>query len=258
MKVWFEQHGDSSLPDIVLLHGWGMNSHIWESLLPELTQYFFVTVVDIPGLGQSVDVADPMDLEGITQRMAEVVTAPAIWIGWSLGGVIAASIAQTYPEKVTHLVTVASNPCFVQRDGWSLGMATTTYTEFKALIKAQGSKALTRFCLLQVQGDTYSKPILKRLKQILSGSEPTALLETLELLEEDHRSTLQEINVPTLHVLGKEDVLVPASLAVWLQSYCPAQRVCMVEHAGHLPFLSNSDQFMDELLDFAGAKASHE
>ena len=54
--------------------------------------------------------------------MAEVVLrqAPdkAIWLGWSLGGLVASQIALTHPERVLALVTVASSPCFSARDEW--------------------------------------------------------------------------------------------------------------------------------------------
>lgn len=54
--------------------------------------------------------------------MAEAVLqqAPdkAIWLGWSLGGLVASQIALTHPERVQALVTVASSPCFSARDEW--------------------------------------------------------------------------------------------------------------------------------------------
>lgn len=42
----------------------------------------------------------------------------AIWLGWSLGGLVASQIALTHPERVQALVTVASSPCFSARDEW--------------------------------------------------------------------------------------------------------------------------------------------
>ncbi len=54
--------------------------------------------------------------------MAEVVLRQApdktIWLGWSLGGLVASQIALTHPERVQALVTVASSPCFSARDEW--------------------------------------------------------------------------------------------------------------------------------------------
>ena len=40
-------------PDLVLLHGWGISSSIWEPVLPLLKPHFRVTTIDLPGIGKS-------------------------------------------------------------------------------------------------------------------------------------------------------------------------------------------------------------
>ena len=40
-------------PDLVLLHGWGMNADVWDELAPELARQFRVHCVDAPGHGLS-------------------------------------------------------------------------------------------------------------------------------------------------------------------------------------------------------------
>ncbi len=40
-------------PDLVLLHGWGLHSVVWDPVVPALLQHFQVTVIDLPGMGRS-------------------------------------------------------------------------------------------------------------------------------------------------------------------------------------------------------------
>jgi len=85
MKLWHESHGKGS--DLVLLHGWGMNSAVWEPVIDELDQHFTVTCVDLPGHGFStLSDTENTGLDDWADAIAAVVPVNAIWLGWSLGG----------------------------------------------------------------------------------------------------------------------------------------------------------------------------
>ena len=51
--------------------------------------------------------AETLDLE--VQRLASLVNGPAIWLGHSLGGIVALHLAARYPGSVAALVLLASN-----------------------------------------------------------------------------------------------------------------------------------------------------
>ena len=40
-------------PWLVLLHGWALNSHVWDDVVPRLASEFTVVCVDLPGHGAS-------------------------------------------------------------------------------------------------------------------------------------------------------------------------------------------------------------
>ena len=46
-------HTLGSGPDVVLLHGWGMHSGVWEDVVEALLDHHRVTVLDLPGHGYS-------------------------------------------------------------------------------------------------------------------------------------------------------------------------------------------------------------
>ncbi len=249
MAVYKETHGDSSRPSLVLLHGWGMDSRIWQGILPLLAPYFSVTTIDLPGLGRS-DSLPSHTLSAVAKTVAAEVERPSIWLGWSLGGMVASQVAVDYPEQVLGLVTVASNPCFVQREGWKCAMPEETYQQFKELVMAHPKKALARFNLLQVQGSHNSKVLLNTLKSLTDGVKSSALVDMLILLESDYRELVSRVEKPVLHLLGSADALVPASLAEGLEGLVPEQDVQMVSASGHLPFLAFPQAFVGSLAIF--------
>ena len=108
-------------PPLVLLHGWGWHSGIWEPIAPYLSQYYQLFLIDLPGCGQSPLIfQDDKDYtcENLAAAFFEVVPAEATWLGWSLGGMLAWWIAIHFPRKVTRLITVATSPKFLSEKEW--------------------------------------------------------------------------------------------------------------------------------------------
>ena len=80
--------------DLVLLHGWGLHSPIWKEFAPTLAQHFRVTVIDLPGYGESkYDPKTAKSLPKLAEQLLEYAPPQAIWLGWSLGGLIASYLA---------------------------------------------------------------------------------------------------------------------------------------------------------------------
>jgi len=239
--LYSETVGSATGKPLVLLHGWGMHSGLWQTLLPQLQQDYSVTLIDLPGLGRSAGCQlQPYNLETVVSQLETVVPASALWLGWSLGGVIGMAFAQRFPERVHGLITLASSPCFVERPDWSFGMDETTYSQFEQDLAAHPAKTLQRFNMLQVQGSTTARADLKTLKQILSEVQPTdqALVDSLALLRGDYRQLYRSTRLPVLHLLCQLDILAPANMANALKALQPEALVEVLADYSHVGFVS--------------------
>lgn len=250
---------NTNAPVIVLLHGWGMHSGVWQDFIPLLTPYTQVRCIDLPGFGRSTAVAVPDSLEGWADAVHEVTPPHAAVVGWSLGGLVALMLAARYPQAVSHLLLMAATPCFVQREGWDSAMRVETFTPFAQALQQDGDTALKRFIVLQCRGSASHKQDLRFMQACLVQSpQPSseALRQGLALLESsDLRLVLAAISLPVMFLLGELDALVPASLAQSLPMVLPAAAVQVIPEAAHLPFLSHSQFCCDALLTFIGASA---
>ena len=83
--IYFEQEGTRA--DMVLVHGWGLHGGIFRSLAEQLAREFRVTMVDLPGHGRSSATDHNFDLNKTADMLAKLIGKPAVWLGWSLGGV---------------------------------------------------------------------------------------------------------------------------------------------------------------------------
>ena len=87
-------------PDLVMLHGWGVNSAVFAPLHESLSQYR-VHYVDLPGFGHSQMVEG--GLSTWVDTLVAALPEHAIWAGWSLGGLVATQAALSYPQKIKGL-----------------------------------------------------------------------------------------------------------------------------------------------------------
>jgi pimeloyl-[acyl-carrier protein] methyl ester esterase len=241
-------------PDLVLLHGWGMNRAVWGGLPERLAQHYRVTLPELPGHGGSeYDAACP-SLDHWVEACLDAAPERAAWIGWSLGGQIALRAALREPERVPALAVVAGTPCFVQGEGWPHAMAEETLRQFAADLAADHRHTLERFLALQVRGDREARATLRTLRHDLferPDPVPAALRAGLDLLQGvDLRSQLPALTCPVLWLLGARDTLVPASVAGEVAQLLPQARIEVVPQAAHAPFLSHPERCFGTLREF--------
>ncbi len=250
-------HTIGSGPDVVLLHGWGMHSGVWEDVAESLLEDYRVTVLDLPGHGYSRQVETGHTLADLCTAVAAATPPHAAWVGWSLGGLVAQQVAITAPKRVNRLALVNSTPCFMRRPDWPYGIAPSVLRHFAEELRQNYRATLNRFIALEVHGSEHAAAQLRLLKAMLfQHGEPdiSALKDGLAILEQtDLRAELSRIVCPTLLVMGQRDQLVPAAAGAAIQQWLPNARLHVFPRAGHAPFFSHLPDFLAELRVFLDA-----
>ena len=114
---------------MVFLHGWAMNSAVWQPCLQRLPDHIEARCIDLPGYGEHADVP-ARTLDDCADFVARQIDAAAVVVGWSLGGLVSLRLAQRHPEKVSALIQVATSPKFVQQDDWSAAIDAGVFEQF--------------------------------------------------------------------------------------------------------------------------------
>jgi pimeloyl-[acyl-carrier protein] methyl ester esterase len=259
-----------SIP-IVLLHGWGLNSGVWQPLIANLpTEFidvFHVITIDLPGFGSNIDnKVSPYSLANVCQHIANTIEQPAIYLGWSLGGLVATEMALTYPEKVLGLITVASSPRFIEQRSevvednvvnqllWP-GIKPQVLDFFHQQLQIDAEKTISGFLKLQAMGSPHVRQDIKQISELIfqyDMANKNTLNESLKLLEtSDFRLTLAEINQPFLRLYGSADSLVPKSVIGQVAIITGNNSEQYIfERASHAPFISHLDDFTQVLTDW--------
>ena len=238
---------------LILLHGWGMNGAVWQQTVAQLSEHFCVHVVDLPGFGHS-HAASFSSLENLANQVLEHAPSNAIWLGWSLGGLIATHIALKEPERVDALITVASSPKFAAEGKWR-GIQPSVLDNFKQQLLEDFSLTIDRFMALQAMGSPSAKSDIKMLKHaVLSrpAPSPEALMSGLDILATvDYRNELKKLTIPTLRLYGRLDGLVPRKVAKDVDLLTTESTSFVFQTSSHAPFITEANLFSQKIIEFA-------
>lgn len=251
MTLHIATHGGG--PDLVLLHGWGMNAAVWDGLASEFAKYFRVQCVDLPGHGASPG-CEPCTLDAMTDALAAALPRRLTVCGWSLGGQVALNWALRYPRQAERLVLIATTPRFVRGTGWDCGMDAAVLDDFAHGLTRDCRGTLQRFLALQARRDTAARAVLRRLRaQIFLRGEPdgAALAASLRILKEtDLRDSLSRIAQPALLLHGARDTIVPLAAGEYLQRSMPRAKLEVFAGAAHAPFVMQPQRTARRIVEF--------
>ena len=225
---------------LVLFHGWGFDSEIWSTLLPQLTKRYTLYLVDLPGFGLS----SLMDWTHFKSQLLQQLPQQFALAGWSMGGLYATKLASEASCRVTHLMNIASSPYFIQEAHWP-GIHPDIFSLFYEHLSTNTQKTLEDFIQLQLKGVSCEKPTL--------GAIPSkqALKAGLDVLSNwDLRESLVALTTPVAYLFGGLDAITVRRTMTRMQALYPDFHYILLSKAAHVPFLSHPQPFIEALDTF--------
>lgn len=230
---------------IVLLHGWGSTPAVWDEVADGLSSDFQVIKIALPGHDGSKYNSETLLLlaREVIADVERMVAGDVVWLGWSLGGLLAIQVALLKPDLVSALLLVAATPLFTQKKEWHTAMPVEEFDAFYSAYQQDPEKTLQRFIALQSQGDNQLRQVMKSLKAA-SASAQNDLIWGLDCLKTgDMREQLNKLSMPVHGLYGAKDALVPAGLSVVLKDQYSINSQ-LWQSVGHAPFLSRPSDFI--------------
>lgn len=242
-------------PELVLLHGWAMNSGIWGGLVDVLTSEFRVNLVDLPGHGVNRLVPLSRDLNTVTEFILSELP-PAIWMGWSLGGLVTLAGGFQQPHKVKKMIMVSATPSFSKQPDWSFGLDISHQQAFADGLENDFEATIDQFGL-QTFGVNGIDEALHR----LGGPNLTDIIPAMSVLETGlsllYRNNLlpglKTCKIPSLFLGGSRDRTIRPESFTQAASLMPNARSHLIRGAGHAPFISHEEAFLDTIRGFLHA-----
>ena len=272
---WIDFGGDGDGPPIVFVHGLGGSHLNWSLVGTALAKGRRAVAVDLRGFGltpgspRSTSIRSNVRL--VDRFVRDVVGAPALLVGNSMGGVISVLQAHNSPDTVAGLVLVdpALPPTASRPDLRVAAMFMTYMTPFvgEAYMKFAQSRLSSRQLVQRMNDLCFADPsrldprlfeasvAMTEQRRTIPRKEESFLGAARSLLRflarpDRYRDILAGLAAPVLLISGEADRLVPIKLAVQAAAANPAWDSVFMPGVGHTPQLETPAAVVDAVTDW--------
>ena len=257
-KLYYEVAGEGQ--PLVLIHGGLVNSGLWDDQFEVFAQHQRVVRYDVRGFGKSAAPTHPYSNHADLKALLDFLSIDtAAVLGLSMGGAIAIDFTLTNPKRVAALIPVAAG-----LGGYQFDAAPALQTEMRAAYD-RGDKARAAEISLQMWTDGPNRtpdqvdPLVReriRAMTLHMFELPDTDPDYRQQLDPPAVLRLKEIHVPTLFVVGDQDVRGILDIADLIVKDVPGARMAIIPGTAHHLNMEKPAEFNQIVLDFLNSLGS--
>ncbi len=229
-----EIHGQGE--PVLLAHCLTWNHHDYDDLIPDLAPTHRLILPDQRGHGQTGYPAEPYSLadmaEDLYQLIEQLGVGPVHYVGHSMGAMMGPWLALAHPQALRSL-TLIGGSAVPEPEERLVG-----YRQLVAAVRAGAAAQVAERLIGLFFSETSRakrQAAINRYRQDFLSSDPEGLYWTAEAVftRASLLERLAEVRVPTLVLVGEEDMVTPVERARELAEGIPDARLLVVPRAGH-------------------------
>jgi 3-oxoadipate enol-lactonase len=252
-RIHYEVSGRADGEPLLLIQGLGADRRGWALQRFALSRRYRLYLVDNRGAGGSDKPRGPYDLEVMADEALSVLDAEGVRsahvMGASMGGVLAQILAVRHPERVRSLVLA----CTASRHhAWRRELL----EEWAELAERRGMRALAAKAVRWLVGPRHHRRfhlpfrVLSPLVLNVPAHAFAAQARAILAFPDDIRELLREVQVPTMVVVGSQDILTPVADSEELCELIAHAELHVIGGAAHGLMVEHAGTFNDLVLGF--------
>jgi 3-oxoadipate enol-lactonase len=255
MELWHEVAGEG--PPVLLIHEGICDSRMWGPQWRTFPRLHRTVRCDLRGFGRTPlprgNYSHARDVVALLDRLAPGATS---LVGVSLGGRVALEVALARPDLVERLVLVGTA---LPGHAWSETVRRYGEEEDAAVARGDLDAAVEANLRMWVDGPnrrpddvdaTVRRFVGEMQRRALELQVPVLDEAEEELLVPELATRYAEVRVPTLVVVGSEDVSDMHAMADELASGIGSARKVTIARTAHVPSLERPNEFDELVLPF--------
>lgn len=239
---------------LIMIHPLGLDHHIWDFCLDELSGFRTVMTYDLPGHGLSPNPTESYSIEDLSNRLQRTLSHSGIveadFLGLSIGGMILQDFAVKNPSMVKKLILVDTTYKYTKewQDNWSQRASKAREGGLQDMIEQFLTAFFTKDFLAA------NNPATEYCRRALSGMDGESYAKACEALSacnlEDYITLIKS---ETLILCGDQDNVLFQDAARWFGTKIEKSKVRWLGNAQHLSPLEQPEIFLQEVIDFLQA-----
>ena len=243
--------GNNRKPVVVLIHGLGDGSAVWNQTIKKLEKNYFLVTLDLPGFGRSSktnQLYSPENYAKLIHYLTKTyIKKPFHLVGHSMGGAISLRYAATYPDDVTTL-TLVSAAGILHRLAYSKYLAALGLSPFSDYLNFNKNDITSVTGYLLNTFDNYINIDLNQVLRseflrasVLLGS--PSIISAMALVLDDFSELTQRVKTPTTLIWGDLDNVAPLRIGLVLDSLLEDSNLNIMDDTGHMPMREKPAEF---------------
>jgi pimeloyl-ACP methyl ester carboxylesterase len=254
LNLYYEESGRGE--PLLLIMGLSGRLEGWALQRPVFAEKYRTIVFDNRGAGRSQAPAQPWTMADMADDAAALLDAlgikQAYVVGASMGGMVAQELALRHPECIKRLVIAISFACadaprqaWVKFRRWAREQEADPQEEFVANLPWIFTPTL-------INDTQRLMPLIEQMTAVPPMSAEVLARSVGAILQHDTRRRLHQIRVPTLVLVGAEDVLTPPFFSEEMAAAIPGAELKILPRGNHGIMWEYPQDFDRAVLEFLG------
>lgn len=242
---------DEEAPIVVLINSLGADFRIWLPLIDELTANWSILLYDKRGHGLSDRGRTPYTIEDHADDLIglcrHVGIRKAVFVGLSVGGLIAQAFYRKKPEMVRKIVLSNTAHKIGTPEIWNPRIEAIENGGVESVADGVLERWFTPAFRERRRAD------LAGYRNMLVRQDAGGYAETCRAIRDaDYTATVSGIKVPVLALSGDQDGSTPPDLVRNTASMIPGARFEVIASCGHIPCIEQPEKLAELLTAFVG------
>lgn len=250
--ISYDDLGEGTVP-VIFLHGYPFDKSMWRPQIDFLQTSNRVIAVDIRGFGGSKDEETSLSIGLFADDLIKFMNAlhidKAMICGLSMGGYIALNAVHRFSSRFEALILCDTQCSADTKEGKEKRYKT---------IDEINANGVTAFNTSFVKSIFYAGSLMNK-KEVVEATRAVVFSNSQYIITMGLRtladrsetcSTLNEINIPTLIICGREDALTPLAKSEYMHANIQDSILKVINHAGHVSNLEQTQEFNKHLCEF--------
>ena len=232
---------------ILLLHGYPLDSRLWDRLVPLLATDYLCIAPDLRGFGNNAEEPTSFSIVDLADDCAKVLDAlqirrPCIVCGLSMGGYVAMQFVERHIERIASAILTNTRCKSDDATGVSLRYSVAT-SALRIGVSATVAPMLEKLLSPETLRCQASVVELVRSMVFETRASTIAWSQLAMAHREDFAKKMMSWNLPVTCVGGALDSICPPGVIEQMHHAIPNSKMVLVNDSAHLTPLECPDEF---------------